>query len=173
MNCSVPSFPVPRYLPEFAQTHVHWVSDATQPSHPLSSPSPLTLSLSQHQGLFQWVSSSHRVPKVLEFQIQHWIFQWIFRVDFLIKTGWSCSPRDLQESFPVTQLECIKSSVLSILYVSTLTTSGKTIALIIWIFVGKVMCLIFNTLSRFVIAFYPRIKRLLISWLQSPSAAIL
>ena len=71
------------YLLEFAQTHVHAVSDTIQPSDSLSSPSPPALSLSQHQGLFQWVSSSHQVAKVLDFQLQHQSFQWIFRVDFL------------------------------------------------------------------------------------------
>ena len=69
LDCSAPGFPVFHYLPEFAQTHVHWVSDAIQPSHPLSPPSPPALSLSHHQGLFQWVSSSHEVAKVLEFQL--------------------------------------------------------------------------------------------------------
>ena len=69
--------------PESTQTHVHRVNDAIQPSHPLSSPSPPALSLSQHQGLFQWVSSSHQVAKVLEFQLQHQSFQWIFKTDFL------------------------------------------------------------------------------------------
>ena len=83
MNCSMPGFPVLYYLPESAQTHVYWVDNATQPSHPLSPPSPPALNLSQHQGLFQWVSSSHQVPKVLELQLQHQPFQWIFRVDFL------------------------------------------------------------------------------------------
>ena len=67
MNCSTPGLPVHRQLPEFTQTHVHWVSDAVQPSHPLSSPSPPAFILSQHQGLFQWVSSSYQVAKVLEF----------------------------------------------------------------------------------------------------------
>ena len=67
MNCSTPGFPVLQYLPEFAQTHIHWVSVAIQLSHPLSPPSPLALNLSQHQDLFQWVSSSHQVPK-------YWIF---------------------------------------------------------------------------------------------------
>ena len=76
-------FPVHHQLPEFTKTHVHWVGDAIQPSHPLSSPSPLALNLSQHQGLFQWVSSLHQVAKVLEFQLQHQSFQWIFRTDFL------------------------------------------------------------------------------------------
>ena len=73
--------PVLHHLPEFAQTHVHWVSDAIQLSYPLSSPSPHALNLSQHQGLFQWVSSSHQVAKVLE--LQHQSFQWIFRNYFL------------------------------------------------------------------------------------------
>ena len=77
MDCIMPVFPVVHYLLELAQTHVHWVSDAIQPSHPLS------LNLSQHQGLFQWVGSSHQVAKVLELQLQHQSFQWIFRVDFL------------------------------------------------------------------------------------------
>ena len=77
MNCSTPGFPVLHCLLEFTQTHVHWVSDAIQPSHPLSPPSPPALNLSQHQGLFQRVSSSHPVTKVLE--LQHQSFQWIFR----------------------------------------------------------------------------------------------
>ena len=83
MDCSTPGFPVHHQLPELAQTHVHWVSDAIQPSHPLSSPSSPTLNLSQHQGLFKWVSSSHQVAKVLEFQLQHQSFQWTPRADFL------------------------------------------------------------------------------------------
>ena len=65
MNCSTPGLPIHHQLLEFTQTHVHWVGDAIQPSHPLSSPSPPALSLSQHQGLFKWVSSSHQVAKVL------------------------------------------------------------------------------------------------------------
>ena len=71
------------YLLEFGQIHVHWVDDAIQSSHPLSPPSLPALNLSQHQGLFQWVSSSHQVAKGLELQLQHQIFQWMFRVDFL------------------------------------------------------------------------------------------
>ena len=71
MNRSTPGLPVHHQLLEFTQTHVHWVGDAIQPSHPLSSPSPPALNLSQHQALFQWVSSSHQVAKVLEFQLQH------------------------------------------------------------------------------------------------------
>ena len=83
VDCSTPGFPVLHHLPEFAQTHVYWVHDAIQPSHPLSSPSPPAPSPSQHQGLFQWVGSSHQMAKVLELQLQHQSFQWIFRVDFL------------------------------------------------------------------------------------------
>ena len=80
---NMPGFPVQHQLPELAQTHVHWVSDAIQPSHPLSSPSPPVLSLAQHQGIFQGVSSLHQVPKVLEFQLPDQLFQWIFRTDLL------------------------------------------------------------------------------------------
>ena len=83
MDCSTPGFPVHHQHPEFTQIHVHWVSDAIHPSHPVSSPSPPIFILSQHQGLFKWVSSSHQVAKVLEFQLQHQSFQWIFRTDFL------------------------------------------------------------------------------------------
>ena len=80
---SVPGLPVHDQLPDSTQTHVHWVSDAIQPSHPLSSPSPPALNLSQHQGLFKWVSSLHQVAKVLEFQPQHQSFQWTPRTDLL------------------------------------------------------------------------------------------
>ena len=83
MNRSTPGLPVHHQLLEFTQTHIHWVGDAIQPSHPLSSPSPRALSLSQHQGLFKWVSSSHQVAKVPEFQLQHQSFQWIHRTDLL------------------------------------------------------------------------------------------
>ena len=76
-------FPVLYHLLELAQTHVHWVSDVIQPSHPLSSPSPPVFNISQHQGLFQWVGSSQQVAKGLELQLQHQSFQWIFKVDFL------------------------------------------------------------------------------------------
>ena len=72
-----------RWIPEFTQTHVHWVSDAIQPTHPLSSPSPPAFNLPKHQSLFRWVISSHQVTKVLEFQLQHQSLQWIFRTDFL------------------------------------------------------------------------------------------
>ena len=82
MDCSMPGFPVHHQLLELTQTHVHPVGDAIQPSHRLLSPSP-AFNLSQHQGLFKWVSSSHKVAKVLKFQLQHQSFQWMFRNDFL------------------------------------------------------------------------------------------
>ena len=86
MNCSMPGLPFHHQLLEFTQTHVHWVGNAIQPSHPLSSPSPPALNFSQHQGLFKWVSSLHQVAKVLQFQfqLQHQLFQWIFRTGFLL-----------------------------------------------------------------------------------------
>ena len=87
MNCSTPGLPVHHQLPESTQTHVHWVGDAIQPSHSLSSPSPPALSLSRHQGLFKWVSSSHQVAKLLEFQLQHQSFQWIFGL-ISFRMGW-------------------------------------------------------------------------------------
>ena len=83
MSCSTLGLPVQHQLLEPIQTHVHWVRDAIQPSHPLSSPSPPALNLSQHQGLFQWVSSLYPVAKVLEFQLQHQSFQWTPKTDLL------------------------------------------------------------------------------------------
>ena len=83
MDCNTPGFPVHHQLPEFTQTHVHWVDDVIQPTRPLSPPSPPAFNLSQHQDLFKWVSFSHQVAKGLEFQLQHQSFQWIFRTDFL------------------------------------------------------------------------------------------
>ena len=82
MNRSTPGLPVHHQLPELTQTHAHRVGDAIQPSHPLSSPSPVP-NPSQHQGLFQWVSSSHEVAKVFEFQLQHQSFPWTPRTNLL------------------------------------------------------------------------------------------
>ena len=126
MDCSTPGLPVHHQFPEFIQTHVHWVSDVIQLSHPLLSTSPYAFNLSQHQGLFhEWVSPSHQGAKVLELQLQHQSFQWIFRTDFLIKDwlAWSpCSARDSQDSSPTPRFKSINSFVLSFLHSSTLTS---------------------------------------------------
>ena len=167
MDYSMPGFPVHHQLPELTQIHVHQVSDAIQSFHPLSSPSPSPslFNLSQHQGLFQRVSSSHQVAKVLKFQVQHQSFQWTFRTDFLQDSlVWStCSPRDSQESSPTPQFKSMISSALSFIYCPTFISihdHWKNHSFD-WTFVGKVMFLIFNMLSRFVIVFLPRSKRLL------------
>ena len=124
MNCSTPGLQVHHQLPEFTQTHVHRVGDAIQPSQPLSSPSPPAPNPSQHQGLFQWVNSSHEVAKVLEFQPQHQSFQWTPRPDLLQDglVGSPCSPRDSQETSPAPQFKSINSLVLSFLHSPTLTS---------------------------------------------------
>ena len=124
MDCSTSGFPVNHQLQELSQTHVHLVSDAIQPSHPLLFTSPPSFSLFQHQDLFKWVSSSYQVAKLLELQLQHQSFQWIFRTDFLY--DWlarsPCSPRGSQESSPAPKFKSISSSVLSFLYSPTLTS---------------------------------------------------
>ena len=124
MNRSMPGLPVHQQLPEFTQTHIHRVSDAIQPSHPWSSPSPPARNPSHCQSLFQWVNSSHQVAKVLEFQLQHHLFQRNPRADPLWNgLVWSpCSTRDSQESSPTPQFKSIISSVLSYLYSPTLTS---------------------------------------------------
>ena len=161
MDCSTLSFPILHHLLEIAQTHVHRVCDAIKPSHFLVPPSPPAFNLPQHQGLFHFVGSSHQVAKVLELQLQHQSFQWILRTDFLQDwLVWSpCCPRDSQESSPALQFESINSLALRLPYGPTLIsilTTGKTIALTIHTFVSKVMYLLFNMLSRFIIVFLPR-----------------
>ena len=123
MNHSTPGLSVHHQLPEFTQTHVHWDSDAIQPSQPLSSPSSPVLNLSQHQGLFKWVSSLHQVAKLLEFELQHYSFQRNPRADLQNGLARSpCSPRDSQESSPTPQFKGINSSALSLLHSPTLTS---------------------------------------------------
>ena len=165
MDCSTPSFPIHHQLPELTQTHGHQVGDAIQPSHLLSSPSPPTFNLSQHQGLFQWVNYLHQVANVLE--LQHQSFQWTF-IDWspLGWTGWiSLQSKGLSRVF---EHHSSKASILhhSAFFIVQLShpymTTGKTTALTRWTFVGKVMSLVFDMLSRLVIAFLPRSNRLLI-----------
>ena len=178
MDCSTPGLPVHHQLPKSTQTHVHLVCDAIQPSHPLSSPSCPALNLSQHWGLFKWVSSLHQVDKILEFQLQHQSFH---EYSDLFPSGWT-GWISLQSKRLSTVFSNTNSSKASILLPSAFlivqlshpyVTTGKTVALTRWTFVGTVMSLLFNMLSRLVITFLPRSKHLLISWLQSPSAVIL
>ena len=166
------------YLPEFAQTHVHEVSDAIQPSHPLYSPSPSSLSLSQQQIFFNESVLLIKWPK-------HWSFSFssslsreysglislrIDGFDFLAVQGRLCSL--LQHHNSETSVLWYSSFFMVQLSHPYMTT-GKTVAFTVQTFVGKVMSLLFNTLSRFVIAFLSRSECLLISWLQSSSTVIL
>ena len=170
MNCSTPGLPVYHELPEFTQAHIHRVSDAIQTSHPLSSPFPPAPNPSQHQALFQWVNSSHQVAKVLEFQLQCQSFQWTPRTDLLAIQGTLKSLLQHHSS----KAPILRHSAFFIVQLShPYMTTGKTIALTRRTLVSKVMSLLFNMLSRLVITFLLRSKRLLISWLQSPSAVIL
>ena len=166
MNCRTPGLPVHHQLPE--STHpFHRVGDAIQPSHPLSSPSPPALNLSQHQGLFTWVSSLHQVAKVLGISASTSVLpmntqdqsplEWV--------VGSPNSPRDSQESSLTPQFKSINPSVLSFLYSPTLTSIHdywNNHNFDWWTFVSKVMSLLFNMLSRLVITFLPRNKHLLI-----------
>ena len=120
---SMQAFPVLNYLSEFTQTHIHWVGDAIQPSHPRSSPSPPAPNPSQHQGLFRWVSSLYQVAKVLEFQLQHQSFRWTPRTD-LFRMDWLdllAAQRTL-ESSPAPQFKSISSLTLSLLYGPAVTS---------------------------------------------------
>ena len=177
VDCSTPGFPVHHQLPELAQTHVHQVGNAIQPSHPLSCPYLPAFNLSQHQGLFQcqfFASGGQSIgvsasASVLPMAILDWFpLGW---------TGWiSLQSKRLSR---VPQHHSSKTSILhhSAFFTVQIShpymTTGKTIALPRQTFVDKVMSLLFNMLSRLVIAFLPRSKHLLISWLQSPSAVIL
>ena len=158
MNCSTPGFPVLHYLPEFAQTYVHWVSDIIQPSHPLSPLPPLALSLDQHQGLFQRIGSSHQVTKVLELQLQHQSFQWIFRGEFpLGLTGLiSLLSKSLLQHHSLKASVVRHAALFMLLFSHLYMITEKTVPLTIQAFVGKVMSLPFNMLSRFIITFLPR-----------------
>ena len=144
MDCSRPGFPVHHQLPELAQTHVHWVSNAIQPSNALLSPSPPAFNLSQHQGLFQWVSGQSighpQVVKVLELQLQHQSLQWIFRVAFLWDwLVWSpCSPgtlKSLLQHHSSKALILWHSAFFMVQLLHPYMTTGKAVALTIWTFV--------------------------------------
>ena len=178
MDCSTPGLPVQHQLLELAQTHVHWVGDAIQPSHPLLSPSPLAFNLPQHQGLSNETVLRIRWSKYWSFsfsispsnEYSRLISSRIARLDLFAVQGTLKSLLQHHSSKAST----LQRSALFIVQLShPYMTTGKTIALTRQTFVGKVMSLLFNMLSRLIIAFLLRSKRLLISWLQSPSAMIL
>ena len=147
MDCSMPGFHVHHQLPELAQTHVHQiVGDAIQPPHPLSPLSP-AFNLSQHQDLFQWVSASHQVTKVLK--LQHQSFQWIFRTDFfrmdrfdLLAVQGTLKSLLQHHSSKASFLWCSAFFVVQLSH--PYITTGKIIAMTRWMFVSKVMSLFFN-----------------------------
>ena len=168
--------PSPSAIPKLAQTHVHRVSDAIQPPHPLSSPSPPVFNLLQHQGNesvlhIRWpkywsyifsISPSNEYSGLIS-----------FRTDWLNLLAVQGTLKSLLQhhSSKALVLQCSAFFIVQLSH--PYMTTGKTIALTRWAFVGKVMSLIFNMLSRLVITFLPRSKHLLISWLQSLSAVIL
>ena len=176
MDRSMPGLHVHHQLLEFIQTHVHWVSDAIQPSHPLSSISPPAFSLAQLQGLFKWVSSLHQVAR-------YWSF--IYRISpsneysglISLRMEWLDLPVVQGTLKSLLQHHSSKASIRSAFFTVQLShpymTTGNTIALTRRTFVSKVMSLLLHMLSRLFITFLLRSKRLLISWLQSPSAVIL
>ena len=176
MNRSMPGLPVHHQLPEFTQIHAHWVGDAIQPSHPLLSPSPAP-NPGQHQGLFNESALGMRWPK-------YWSFSFSispsnehpglisFRMDWsdLLAVQGTLKSLLQHHSSKASIFWC--SAFFTVQLSHPYMTTGKTIALTRRNFVGKVMSLLLNMLSRLVITFLPRSKRLLISWLQSPSAVI-
>ena len=170
MDCSTPDFPVHDQLLEFAQTHVHRVGDAIQSSHPLSSPSPPAFNLSQHQGLFQGVNSSHQVAKVLSFSFSispsnEYSGLISLRSDWFDLLAAQGTFKSLLQhhSSKTSNLQCSAFFIVQLSH--PYMTFGKIIALTRWTFVGIAMSLFFNMLSRLVVAFLLRSKSLLISWL--------
>ena len=163
MDRSTSGLPVHPQLPEFTQTHVHWVGDTIQPSHPLSSLSPSAFNLSQHQGLFQWISGPSggqsigvsASTSVFPMNIQDWSpLEW---------TGWiSLQSKGLSRVFSNTTVQK-RSAFFRVQLSHPSMTTGKTISLTTHTFVGKVMSLLFNKLSRLVVTFLPRSNCLLIS----------
>ena len=183
MDCSTPGLAVHWQLLEVTQTQVHWVGDAIQPAHPLSCPSPPAFNLSQHQGLFKWVSSLHQVVKDWSFSFSicpssEYSGPISFRMDWLDLLAVQGTLKTTPPT-PYLYHHSSKAAILllSVFFIVQLShpymTTGKAIALTRWTFVGKVMSLLLNILSRLVITSLLRSKCLLVSWLQSPSAVTL
>ena len=177
-GCSMPGFPVLHYLLEFAQTHVHWVDNSIQQFHPLSPPFPSALNFSSIRILSNESAVHIRWP-------EYWSFSFnispsneysgliSFRIDWfdLLAVQGTLKCIVQYHNLKTSVLRC--SAFLMVQFSHPYMTIGKTIALTTWIFVRKVMSLLFNMLSRLVLAFLPRSNHLLISWLKSPSAVIL
>ena len=174
MDCTVPGSPI-CYLPEFTQIHVHWIGDAIKPTHPLLPCSPFAFNHSQHQGLFQHVCSLHNGWS------KYWSFSFSispfneysglisFRIDwfYLLAVQGTLKSHLQHHNWKASILWC--SALFMVQLLQLYMSTGKTIALTIHTIVGKVInTSALYTLSRFVIAFLPRSKCLLISWLQSP-----
>ena len=170
MDCSMPGLPVYHQLPESTQTPVRWVGDAIQPSHPLSSPSPPALNLFQHQGLFNETILHIRWPNYWSFSISispsnQYSGLISFRMDWLDLLAVQRILKSLLQHHN-SKASILQHLVFFIVQLShPYMTTGKTIALTRQTFIGKLMSLLFNMMSRLVIAFLPRSKFLLISWL--------
>uniref|UniRef100_A0AC11D3I4 Uncharacterized protein n=1 Tax=Ovis aries TaxID=9940 RepID=A0AC11D3I4_SHEEP len=178
MNRSIPGLPVHHQLPEFTQTHVHRVGDAIQPSHPLLSPSPpapnppsIRVFSNESTLCMKWpkywsfsfrISPSNEHPGLIS-----------FRMDWLDLLAVQGTLKSLLQHHSSKASILRRSAFFTVQLSHPCMTTGRNIALTRWTFVGKVMSLLFNMLSRLVITFLPRSKHLLISWLQSPSAVIL
>ena len=172
----MPGFPVLHYLPEFAQTHVHWFSDTIHSFHAPLPPSPPAFSLSQHQGLFQWVGSSHQVAKYWSFSISpsnKYSGLVPFRIDWLHLLAVQGTLKSLLQHHSSKASILQRSAFFMFQLSHPYMTTGKTIALKRRTLVIKAISLLFNILSRLVIAFLSRSECLLTSWLQSLSALIL
>ena len=177
MDCSTPGFPVHLQLPEVAQTHIHWVGDAIQSSHPLSSPSPAfnfpSIRVFSNESVL-WIMW----PKYWSFSFSispsnEYSGLISFRMDWLDLLAVQEILKSLLQHHSSKALVLQHLALFMVQLSHPYMTTGKTIALNRWIFVGNVTSLLFNVVSRFVIVFLPRSKHLLISWLQSPSAVIL
>ena len=176
MDCTTSSFPVLHYLPEFAQTYVHRVGDAIQPSHTLSSPSPPAFIFTSIRVFYNESDLHIRWPKYWSFSIypsNEYSGLISFRIDWFDLLAVQGTLKSLLQHHS-SKASILRHSAFFMVQLShPYKTTGKTIALTIRTLFSKVMFVLFNMLSRLVIAFLPRSKRLLISWLQSPSAVIL
>jgi len=175
MDCSTPGFLVYHKLPELAQTHVHQVGDAIEPSHPLLSTSPPAFNFSQYQGLFSESVLCIRWPKYWSLSISpsnEYSGLISLRIDWFDLLAVQGTLKSLLQhhSSKASILQCSAFFIIQLAH--PYMTTGKTIALTRQTFVDKIMSMLFNMLFRLVISFLPRSKRLLISWLQSPSAVI-